>query len=175
MVDRYGTPRPLPGIASVLCVAALMVLAGLIAGCGPSATATPESCDGVAAEMGGCDPDQPTFAGTTCAEVGAEWGEIVDERVLAVIDGPATANGSHKSVRLKDAQVLAYVRAVQHMQEIGILDSCHSAEFIGAAEPKFSPELRSSVGGAMYDGEPVVTYTEFLADVVRTVGGLDGP
>jgi hypothetical protein len=157
-------------------IAALLVFAGLVAGCGAlGSSPKPSSCDGISSLAGGCDPDQPAFAGTTCAEVGAEWGTIVDQRILAVIHGPSNVNGNARSVNTKNAMVLAFIRAAQHMEALGILDDCHSAEFIGAAEPNFSPELRSSVGAAMYDGEPVVTYTDFVTDALSTVGSLDHP
>ena len=173
MVHREGSSRQRRVVARVLAAILILAAATLVGGCGIGAAPTPHACDGVAAEMGGCDADQPTFTGTTCAEVGEEWGAIVDTRVLAVIDGPAAANGMARSVLLRNAMVLAFVRAADHMGKLGILATCGSAEFLGAAEPRFSPELRSSVGGAMYDGEPVVTYTEFLTDALNVVKTLD--
>jgi len=175
MVDRHRSARPGAGIGLPVVAGALLLLSAFLTGCGQAVATKAASCDGVSSDVGGCAADQPTFSGTTCAEVGAEWGEIVDERSLAVIQGPANADGKARSARLKDVQVLAFVRAADHMGEVGILGSCHSAEFVGAAEPKFTPELRASVGGAMYDGEPVVTYTEYLADVLQTARALDAP
>jgi hypothetical protein len=163
-------------VGRCLVIAAFLSAAAAVGACGsPVASPTRSLCDGVSATLGGCDADQPSFAGTSCAEVGAEWGTIVDARLLDVIHGPETVGDEARSVRLHQAMGLSFVRAAQHMDAAGFLATCRSAEFLGAAEPRFSPELRSSVGGAMYDGLPVVSYTEFLTDALRVVGTLDTP
>ena len=44
---------------------------------------------------------------------------------------------------------------------------------MAAAEPLFSDRLRSVVGGALYNDNPLATYAEWLADVRRTVRMID--
>jgi hypothetical protein len=41
------------------------------------------------------------------------------------------------------------------------------------AEPEFSADLRAKVGAALFDGEPVATFDDWLADVTRTLAVID--
>jgi hypothetical protein len=152
----------------------LLVAAFLTSACTPgrASSPTPSPCDGISAEIGGCDPDRPTFSGTTCAEVGAEWGETVDRRILAVIDGPRDVGGKAKSVRISDAMVLAFVLSTLHLDTLGQLSGCTADEYFAAAEPEFTPDLKARIVDALYDGDPVATYDQFIFEVKRVLKPL---
>jgi hypothetical protein len=150
--------------------------ASFVAACGvlPGAT-TPLACDGVSAEVGGCSSERPSFEGTTCAEVAQEWGQTVDTRVKEVIAGPETVDGKQRSSRILDVLVLAYVGATKHLEQSGQLGRCHAADFLAGAAPSFSEELKAGIGGALYDGDPVTTYGQFIAEVQNVIKTLDNP
>jgi hypothetical protein len=152
----------------------LVLSAALASGCGiVSGTPAPSSCDGISSGLGGCAAGQPSFAGTTCAEVGAEWGQAVDAGIRAVIAGPPTADGKQRSARISDVMVLAFVRASQQLQTAGRLEGCSSADFLSAATPAFSADLKRGIGSALYDGSPEATFEQFLAEVQNVIRGLD--
>ena len=125
---------------------ACLALGLLMAGCmGSAGNATqPPFCDGITAEVGGCDEDQPTYTGTTCAELAREWGDEVDRRLTAVIDGPAV-DGEAKSVQQSNVLVLTSTRLSMYMDRTGLLDSCDLREFLPIAEEQFSDKLREGV------------------------------
>lgn len=153
----------------------LMLVASLAGGCSlVSATPAPSSCDGISSEIGGCDSGLPSFAGTTCEEVGAEWGQAVDTGIRAVIAEPPVVDGKQKSARISDVMVLAFVRATKHMEATGQLASCRAADFLDAATPAFSDELKAGIGAALYDGSPDATYEQFLAEVQNVIKQLGG-
>ena len=146
----------------------VVLLAVVLAGCGlGSALGTPEICDGMAAEMGGCDDDLPSFTADSCGGAAREWGRLVDAQVLDIISGPEAVDGDGRSVRLKQAVVLLSTLAGRHLDEVGIRDRCDSEPFVEVPEAEFSDELRAQVGSAMFDGAPVVSYEEWLLDVAR--------
>ncbi len=64
-------------------VAGLAVVAAVVA-TRPFGPPPPDrrNCDGVSAEAGGCDPDQPRFTATTCEGVGREFGIELNRRAL---------------------------------------------------------------------------------------------
>ena len=150
---------------------ACLALGLLVASC--TGSAEPTSCDGVSARAGGCDEDQPTYSGTTCAELAREWGDEVDRRLATVIDGPAVVDGEAKSARQTSVLVLASTRLSMYMDGAGLLDSCDLPEFLPIAEERFSDKLREGVGSIIYDGEPVVSYEEWLADAKRYINVID--
>ncbi len=51
-------------------------LAILLTGCAVGLGGSPplEVCNGISAEMGGCDSDAPSYEGTDCETVGREFG-----------------------------------------------------------------------------------------------------
>lgn len=154
----------------------LVLAASFVSACGlTSASPSPSSCNGVSAEAGGCRPDLPVFDGTTCAEVGKEWGQAVDGSVLAVVDGPAVANGSHRSARIGDELALAFVTAAGRLEQLGLIGKCGAADFLAAAEPEFGEDLKARVGDALYDGDPIATYDQFLDMARNAVRTLDSP
>jgi hypothetical protein len=153
---------------------AFLALGLLVAGCMGSAEPTqPPICDGISANMGGCDEDQPTYTGATCPELAREWGDEVDRRLSAVIDGPATVDGEAKSVQQTQVLVLTSTRLSMYMDRTGLLDSCDVPEFLPIAEEEFSEKLREGVGSIIYDGEPVVSYEEWLAGVEKFIAVID--
>ena len=153
---------------------ACLALGLLVAGCMGSAERTQSSiCDGISAKAGGCDEDQPTYSGTTCAELAREWGDEVDRRLSAVIDGPTVVDGEAKSARQTSVLVLASTRLSTYMDGAGLLDSCDLPEFLPLAEEQFSDKLREGVGSIIYDGEPVVSYEEWLAGAERFISVID--
>jgi hypothetical protein len=153
---------------------ACLALGLLVAGCIGSAEPTePPLCDGITANVGGCDEDQPTYTGTTCAELAREWGDEVDRRLSAVIDGPAVVDGETKSVQQTDVLALTSTRLSLYMDRTGLLDSCDLPEFLPIAEERFSDKLHDGVGSIIYDGEPVVSYEEWLADMEKFIAVID--
>ena len=162
------------GAAMALRVVALSTALVLLAGCAstwPSPTVT--ICDGIGVEMGGCADDLPSFTGKDCDAVAREWGRLVEAGVVAIVSGPEAVDGEARSVRLKQLVVLMSVLAGRHLDDIGVREQCEAERFLGVAEKEFSDEVRDQVGSAMFDGEPVVPYQEWRADVARTVRSIE--
>ena len=130
-------------------------------------------CDGVDAQMGGCDEQQPEFTATDCLGIGREFGAHMDDRTLGIIEGPEAVDGEARSVRLRQATVLLSARANDHLRELGLHASCDVPEFLGAAEAEFSHQLREGVGDALYDGAPAATYEEWKSEVTLMLGIID--
>jgi hypothetical protein len=155
---------------AVTCLA----LGLLVAACTGTAEATqPPTCDGISADMGGCDEDQPVYAGTTCEDLAKEWGNKVDRRLTAIIDGPAVVDGKAKSAQHSDVLVLTSTRLAMYMDRLGLLERCDVPEFLPIAETQFSDKLREGAGSIIYDGDPVVSYDEWLAGVTRVIIVID--
>ena len=131
---------------------------------GSASPPTPQICDGIGAELGGCREDLPEYTGADCRAVAEEYGAFLDVEARAVLAGPEGVDGEARSVRLRQAVILLAILAERHLDEVG-RPRCDASEFLEAAEPNFSDELRDGVGAAMYDGRPMVTYEEWLADV----------
>jgi hypothetical protein len=141
------------------------------AGCGllPSDA---EVCDGISAEVGGCDRDQPSFEATTCEAVAAEFGRQLDVRVLAVIDGPESVGGEPQVVRMNRYMSLLVGRVNQYLRAVGLIDDCDdAASFAAAAEPMFSDRLREQAGDYVFEGTQV-TYQVWRDELVRLLGIL---
>jgi hypothetical protein len=153
----------------------ILGLIGVACGTQPGTDVTPARsiCAGVDAEMGGCEERQPEFAATDCEGVGREFGAQLEEWTMGIVEGPESVDGQARSVRLLQAMVLVSSRANAHLKEIGLHADCDVPEFLSAAEDEFTPKLRDSVGGASYDGDPVATYEEWLAEVSRMLRIID--
>ena len=160
--------------ATMLC--ALIVVASLIAGCefvsGPQPTE--QICDGIPADLGGCD-NPPGYVGATCEALGPEWGKHVNDRLLEIIAGPIVVDGARKSSRIQGFEVLATVRLARHLDRIGLLGECSAAEILAGAETEFAAELRSTIGAELYDGEPMATWEDFEASAAKALSVLDFP
>ena len=131
-----------------------------------------EVCSGVPRDMGGCEPNQPTFAGVTCAEVGREFGSEVDRRGLDIIAGPQIVAGQSRASRMIVMTVLVTARANQYLRAQGLVAECGVDEFVAAAESQLSEPFKERVGAYLYDGSPR-PYGEWLENLRRTVRVID--
>ena len=146
----------------------------MLAGCGSLSTSpTATVCNGIAAEMGGCAEDLPTFEGRDCDAVARQWGQMVNRSVLRIISGPDAVDGEARSVRLRQSVVLLSSLAGRHLDNVGVRSQCESARFLELGEEEFSDQLRDQVGRVMFDGDPVVPYDEWRADLARTVTSIE--
>jgi hypothetical protein len=148
----------------------------LVAACStPLASSSPASsiCEGIPADMGGCSPSRPLFTGSTCQAIAIEWGAAVDRGVVPVINGPATADGKQRSARIADVLVLASIVAGMRLHELSLLPSCDTPEFLNAAKPQFSDELKAGIGHALLDGVPEATEADWEAALVRAIRIID--
>ena len=149
----------------------------LIAGCGPLAGASPTNppaCDGIRADVGGCDSRRPVFVGTTCAAIADEWVAAIDERVVLIINGPPVEDGMQRSSRISNALVLSSVVAGMRLDDLGMLDSCDAPTFLAAAETGFSDELQDGIGATLFDGQPQASredWDETLFNAIRIIDG----
>ena len=133
-----------------------------------------EVCDGVQRTLGGCDENQPTYVGKTCEEVGLEFGEQLNSRIMDAIDGDDVVDGLAKSGRVTNAEYLLVVRANQHLRRSGIIDECSAAAFLAAAEPEFSDELKSELGPVLSEiQDRQITYDDWRADLLDTLSVID--
>ena len=133
-----------------------------------------EICDGVQRTLGGCDEDQPTYAGTTCEDVGREFGEQLNSRIMEALEGDDVVDGLAKSARVTNAEYLLVIRANQHLRRSGIVDECDASSFLSAAEPEFSDELKSEIGPALSEFQDhEVTYDEWRAGLLDKLSVVD--
>jgi hypothetical protein len=158
--------------------AALLRLLGviLIAGCGPVVGAPPTNppvCDGIPADMGGCDSSRPVFAGTTCEAIADAWVAAIQERVLPVISGPPVADGMQRSSRISNVLVLSSVVAGMRLDDLGLLDSCDAPIFLEAAEADFSDELHDGIGATLFDGQPPASREDWDQTLFRAIRIID--
>lgn len=161
------------GLIVAVSIAGLLVAAGgVLVLAGALAPDPRETCAGIPRRVGGCDVPQPSFSAATCAGVGEEFGIELHRRGLAIIDGPASANGESRSVRLTGAIVLVVGRANQNLRDRGMVKQCGVDEFIAAAELQFSEPFKSRVGDYLFDGTER-PYSEWLADLKRFARVID--
>jgi len=146
-------------IAPVLLVGGC---AGLVPG---SATGVPRVCDGVPADIGGCDPDQPVFVGATCDAIAREWGPAVERLVTRVFTEPAVVDGEPRSVRIREAMSLASVRALRRIHAVDLVGQCQADAFLAIAEPAFTPAFREAIGEQLDDGDPLATWDQFVTEL----------
>jgi hypothetical protein len=162
------TPMRLLALGTLLVASSLTACAGI----GPSPRET--FCEGVSSEMGGCDPARRhRFTATTCGDIAREWATFFDAEVVRVLDGPATVGDSARSAFLARVLAVTMVDATRQLQALSLQARCDVPEFMAAAEPLFSDRVRADAGKALYDGDPVATYDEWLADVRTRVGIID--
>jgi len=168
-VGEYRRPPPPEGETTVLraqnwqrpIAIAVAVAAAALAGCGlvPASTSEQSFCDGISDIVGGCDPDRPTFSGQTCDEIAREFGRQVDERVLAIANGPDDPEES-KAVRVTHVKTLSASLVNRYLREQGLVSECGADEFLVTAEEEFSEELRLVAGNYLHDGPPA-TYEQW--------------
>ncbi len=158
----------------------ILAIAGEVASCSkissPSGSrAVPEQsvCAGVSADAGGCTAERHRFTGPTCRDLALEWAQVLDGAVVAILAGPATFDGQARSSRLRQALVITTVDLNRRLQALNLQASCDVPEFMAAAEPRFSTTLRNNVGASLFDGSPVSTYQDWLADVGLIIRSID--
>lgn len=130
-------------------------------------------CDGVPAMFGGCDQDQPSFAATTCREAAVEFGSQLNDRVMAVVNGPAVVDGLARSAQALHIQLLVIERLNEYLRNQHMVAQCSADQILDGAEPLFSPELRAAAPGLMSELETGHTYAEWRASVLKTLGVID--
>lgn len=174
--SRVPTMNPYSSRRTALagCLGAVFLVAGCLGvKATPPINPEPSICNEIPSTFGGCDPDRPVYAGSTCPELAAEWGRDIDRRIVVVIRGPADANGNAKSARNVDALVLSSMVVTMRLDQLGIRASCGLNEFWPIAEQQFSADLRSGAGAIMWDSDPVVTYADWAARAKNIVGMIE--
>lgn len=150
-----------------------ILLLSLLTSCGLTAgEPTPAFCDGIDAELGGCDPDRPEFSGETCADVGEEFGRQLSERGVRIFDGPQAVDGNDRTSQLIHVVVLHIQLANKHLRDTGQAVDCDVPEFLEKAVDAFSPEFKEQVGANAFHGE-TVTFEEWLEDLKRFLVVID--
>ena len=162
--------RPVAGPIGLVLIALLIALG--LGGCGVAGASPSKSiCDGVSTDIGPCG-GMPSFSGTTCDSLAAEYGSELDRVLLEVVRGPDDLGGNKKSVRLLHAEVFATTSMTNRMIGLGLIEQCRMPAFLDATKSRFSDELKATVGHAVYDGLPDVSYPEFLDLLARVMGGI---
>lgn len=136
-------------------------------------TPTEQVCNGISAGMGGCTTPRHTYVSTSCAGLAREWAAVLNESLVAILDGPAAVQDNARSVLLQRALVHATVDMNMRLRSLNLQEACDVPEFLAVAEPLFSTRLREGIGAAMFDGDPVVTYDEWMSDVRRQLRAID--
>ena len=152
-----------------------LVLAVGVGACGlvvQSPVATAAVCDGVDSGLGGCDPDQPEFTGTTCESVAHEFGAQLDDRIVPILDGDDVVDGEHKSVRMGHAIALMVTRVDQYLGLPAVALDCQAAQFLDVAEQEFSAELADNAGKHLFGSGPR-PYSAWRDDVLKTLDAIE--
>lgn len=168
ITDMAGNPR-MRNFAMLLAIVAVIVACTTFPGPSPTQTV----CDGVSSELGGCTAQRHAFVGSTCQDLAREWAGVLDGALVAILDGPEAVESQSRSVLIKQALVITTIDMQTRLAELGLAETCDLPEFMAAAEPLFSDRLRTGAGGALYDGNPPATYSEWLDDVRSTVRMID--
>lgn len=159
----------------LLGLAMLLAVVAVIAACSaaPQASPTQRVCDGISEDMGGCTAERHDFTSSTCADLAREWATVFDEAIVGILNGRDAGGDQAPSSLIRQALVITTVDMNSRMRELGLRADCDLPEFMAAAEPLFSAELRAGVGSALYDDKPPATYEEWLDDVRRVVRVID--
>jgi hypothetical protein len=165
---------PRSTVATNSIVAVFIMVLALVAGCALSNTGSPtsSSCDGIDAQLGGCDPDRPTFVGQTCEAVGRETGKHLNDRLLVIYRGSATAGNESRAVRANHVMTVTTTLANAHLRSIGIIKECGVDEFMAAANDEFTAEFKRLAGVYLNDG-PAMTFDDWLAEWKSVVQIID--
>jgi hypothetical protein len=140
---------------------------------GLGASPSPEVCNGISAEVGGCDADLPTYAGIDCEAVGREFGRQYGERALRIFDGPANVDGNARSVQLVQAAVVSVQLANKHLRDNGLVADCDADTFLAAAEETLPAGFRERIGDFLYEETRQSTYEEWREDILRFLVVID--
>ena len=90
------------------------------------------------------EPDG-TFTGTTCAAVGREFGQQLNDQVMAIIEADRSTPGD-ASDRISTAVIRLSQGANARLHLLRITDACDVPEFLAAADESLTAELRGTVG-----------------------------
>jgi hypothetical protein len=105
------------------------------------------------------------FQGTTCDELAAEFGAIGDPSLRSVVEGPKQIADEAMSVLVRRMQDVLVVAVTEQAREAGVIADCSMPEWLQRAERGFSDQLRQTIGGAAYDGSPVISYQAWLLEL----------
>lgn len=156
----------------VLVLIAMPMALGL-AGCGlvTNRSPTPSTCNGISTEIGPCGA-APSFGGSSCESLAGEYGTALDRALLEVVRGPSDVGGEGRSVRLLHTEVFVTTALTDRMVQAGLIEQCKMPDFLDLAAAKFSDELKSTVGHVLFDGQPDVSYQEFLTRLAKVMSGI---
>ena len=110
-------------------------------------------------------PVIPGFQATTCDDLATEFAAIGDPALRSVVDGPDQIADERKSVLLKRMQVLLVTAVTGQARESGVIAGCAMPDWLQHADGGFSDALRQTIGGAAYDGNPVIDYQQWLLEL----------
>jgi hypothetical protein len=161
---RVGTLAAIVGIALAIMLSGCKALS--------SGSSSPSFCNGIDAQVGGCDAALPSFSGGTCEAVGKEAGRELNDRLLAVYRGPAELGGETRAVRASQMMSLVVGLANQHIRAKGFVKACGADEFETSAETQFSAEFRNLAGDYLYDSSSV-DFKDWLKELRSIVQVLD--
>jgi hypothetical protein len=119
----------------------------------------------------GCGTPVPTFVGQSCAEVGQEFGSQFNARLVTIIHGPQVVDGADRSAHATYSQMYLSDRANKYLRDNGMVKACDADEFVRAAEPMFSAEVRANAPILLFD--PQATYADWIAGVRKEIGIID--
>ncbi len=156
-------------LSIVMALAAIIVLGCQTAVASPG----PSICNGVSSDIGGCDPDLPTYTGTTCRQLSAEYAGMLEREMLAVLAQPAEVGGEARSVRSFHREVLLTSRLTDRMLELDLIPICDLPDFMLEVDATFSDEFKTRVGALVNDGAPPNTYNDWRTELLRLLSGID--
>ena len=105
------------------------------------------------------------FQGSTCEQLAAEFAAVGDPSLRSVIDGPDQIADEDKSVLISTMQGLLVLAVTQRAREAGVIADCDMPDWLQRAETGFTDQLRTRIGAVAYDGNPVITYQAWLAEL----------
>jgi hypothetical protein len=155
----------------------VLVMLVILGACGPASSffkPAESLCNGVSTDIGGCGPT-PSFAGTTCSTLAAEFGSEIDRTMLDIINGPASVAGEVRSIRIQHRGIVVTTALTDRMIALGILQRCTMPAFLDQAATAFSADMKARIGAVLNDGSPPATYGEFIDRLGRIMSGIGKP
>ena len=154
---RTGSrPYDAAGSRATRIASAVVFLGALAAGC-----SQPPPADGLGS-ITVLEPDG-TYTGSTCADVGSQFGQQLNDQVLVIIEANRATPGN-ASDPISTAVIRLAQGANDRLRALDITDDCDVPEFLSAADQAMGDELRSTVGD--FATTPVVTW-DVWHDYVR--------
>jgi hypothetical protein len=80
--------------------------------------------------------------------------------------------GDAKSSRLIHAEAFVTTALTDRMVAIGVIEQCKMPAFLDSAKSGFSDELKAGIGHTLFDGQPDVSYQEFLDRLAKVMSGI---